>query len=108
MNSGVKVLLAVLIICLVLDVTLIVTKLGRSNPGSESAGSANQTSAGTGNNGSTASSMIFNFAGAASGNGNSGSTSYNPGGISEDELGAMALSEESAGENGEASLFSAD
>lgn len=107
MNSGVKVLLAVLIICLVLDVTLIVTKLGRSNPGSESAGSANQTSAGTGN-GSTASSMIFNFAGAASGNGNSGSTSYNPGGISEDELGAMALSEESEGENGEASLFSAD
>lgn len=108
MNSGVKVLLAVLIICLVLDVTLIVTKLGRSNPGSESAGSANQTSAGTGNNGSTASSMIFNFAGAASGNGNSSSASYDPDGMSEEEMGAMALSEESAGENGEASLFSAD
>lgn len=107
MNSGVKVLLAVLIICLVLDVTLIVTKLGRSNPGSESAGSANQTSAGTGN-GSTASSMIFNFAGAASGNGNSSSASYDPDGMSEEEMGAMALSEESAGENGEASLFSAD
>jgi hypothetical protein len=108
MNSGVKVLLAVLIVCLVLDVTLIVTKLERSNPGSERAGSTQETSADAGNNGSTVSSMIFNFAGLASGNGNSGSTSNDPNGMSEDEMGAMALSEESAGGNEESSLFSAD
>jgi len=107
MNSGVKVLLAVLIVCLVLDVTLIVTKLGRSNPGSGSAGSANNTSAGTGNE-STVSSMVFNFSGAAPGNGNSSSTVYQPGGMSEAEMGAMALSEESAGETEEKNLFSAD
>ncbi|MBQ9007951.1 MAG: hypothetical protein IJ088_01290 [Clostridia bacterium] len=106
MNSGVKVLLAVLIICLVLDVTLIVTKLGRSNPESGSAGSTNTTS--RANNESTASSMIFNFSGAAPGNGNSSSTAYVPGGMSEAEMGAMALSEESAGETEEASLFSGD
>jgi hypothetical protein len=107
MNSGVKVLLAVLIVCLVLDVTLIVTKLWQSNPGSESAGSTNTTSVNAGGE-STASSMIFNFSGAAPVNRNGGSTMSGSGGMSEAEWGAMALSEESADGTEEANLFSAD
>ena len=91
MNTGVKVLLAVLIVALALDVTLIVAKTRQSNPEVENEVSAADTAE---NTSSIGSSMIFNFSGVVNRSGDDSEASALDG-LSEEEIGAMALAEES-------------
>ena len=84
-------LLAVLIIALALDVALIVQKTRQSNPEPDTGVTKTETSSGIG------SSMIFNFSGAVNNTG-SDSSSSSLDGLSEEEIGRMALEEESGSE----------
>lgn len=101
MNTGVKVLLAVLIIALALDVTLIVLKLRQSNSEPEIEVAATKASD------SVQSSLIFNFSDSVNRSGSESSSSALDG-LSEEEMGAMAMSEESGGESEDELIFTGD
>jgi hypothetical protein len=101
MNTGVKVLLAVLIIALALDVTLIVLKQGQSNPKPETEVAVTKAPDSIG------SSLIFNFSDSVNHTGNeSAGTALD--GLSEEEIGAMAMSEESRSESDGELIFTGD